>query len=80
MSMSNDHVTGNLINNKIMNLAKQIISIKPDIWDKPVLKSEYWKDETYHPSIFKFDRNTVKNNILLIRKVIKKKSPQNKTR
>ena len=55
-------------------MTKQIIFIKPDIWGETVLKSEYWKDPTYHPSLFGFNQKTIKNNILLIGKVIKKKN------
>ena len=44
------------------------------IYMKMLLKSEYWKDETYHPSLFKFNKNTIKDKILLIGKVIKKKT------
>ena len=67
------YMTGNLINKSLIDLTKQIIFIKPDIWGEAILKSEYWKDETYHPSLFKFDKNTIKNKILLIGKVIKEK-------
>ena len=71
------YITGNLINKNLINLTKQIIFIKPDIWVDAILKFEYWKDDTYHPSLFKFNKNTIKDEILLIGKVIKKKK-QNK--
>ena len=64
---------GNLINKNLIDLTKQIIFIKPDIWGDAILKSEYWKDDRYHPSLFKFNKNTIKDKILLIGKVIKKK-------
>ena len=50
------YIRGNLINKSLIDLTKQIIFIKPDIWGKAILKLEYWKDETYHPSLFKFNK------------------------
>ncbi|MCP4523562.1 MAG: hypothetical protein GY828_05060, partial [Candidatus Gracilibacteria bacterium] len=69
-------MTQNLINKSSIDMTKQIIFIKPDIWGEAVLKSEYWKDPTYHPSLFRFNQKTIKNKILLIGKVIKKKNKQ----
>ena len=72
------YITGNLINKNLINLTKQIIFIKPDIWGDAILKSNYWKDETYHPSLFKFNKNIIKDKILLIGKVIKKRTKNKK--
>ena len=70
------YMTQDLINKSSIDMTKQIIFIKPDIWGEAVLKSEYWKDPTYHPSLFRFNQKTIKNKILLIGKVIKKKNKQ----
>ena len=72
------YITGNLINKNLIDLTKKIIFIKPDIWGDAMMKSEYWKDDTYHPSLFKFNKNTVKDKILLIGKVIKKNKQKTK--
>ena len=65
-----------MANGKTTDLSKQIIFIKPHIWGESVLKTEYWKDNTYHPSLLKFDKNTMKNEILFIGKIIKKNKSQ----
>ena len=40
------YITGNLINKNLIDLTKQIIFIKPDIWGDAILNSEYWKDDS----------------------------------
>lgn len=55
------------------NLINQYIFIKPDIWGKTELEDEYWKDDDYHPSLWEVDVETMKNDVLLVGKIIKKK-------
>ena len=33
------------------DLINKIILIKPNIWGKEILKNEYWKADTYHPTL-----------------------------
>ena len=56
------------------DLIKQLIFIKPDIWGSKELKSQYWKDKDYHPTLRDIDTITMKREVLLIGKIIKQKS------
>ena len=44
-----------------------------NIWGKDKLEDEYWKDDDYHPSLWEVDVETMKNDVLLVGKIIKKK-------
>ena len=53
------------------DLVGKIICIKPNIWGQETLKNEYWKADTYHPTLTNKDVHTMDTEIFLIRKVIK---------
>ena len=53
------------------DLIDKIILIQPNIWGQDILKNEYWKANTYHPSLTNKDVHTMDTEIFLIGKVIK---------
>ena len=53
------------------DLIDKIILIQPNIWGQHILKNEYWKADTYHPSLTNKDVHTMDTEIFLIGKVIK---------
>ena len=55
------------------DLIKQLIFINPDVWGSKELNSLYWRNNDYHPSLYDFDAKTMKNEVLLIGKIIKQK-------
>ena len=60
------------------NLINNIIFVDPGIWGDDELKREYWKQNTYHPSLSKMNLDHVKKNVIFIGKIIKKKPKQKK--
>ena len=66
------HVLQDLSSNDNDNtLNGKIIFIKPNIWGEDILKNEYWKADTYHPTLRNKDVRTMNTEIFLIGKVIK---------
>ena len=55
------------------NLVDKIIFVDPGIWGDDALKSQYWKGNTYHPSLSQMSVNHVKKNTIFIGKIILKK-------
>ena len=53
------------------DLVGKIILIKPNIWGQETLKNEYWKADTYHPSLKNKDVHTMNTEIFLVGKVVK---------
>ena len=53
------------------DLIGKIILIKPNIWGQETLKNEYWKADTYHPSLKNKDVRTMDTEIFLVGKVVK---------
>ena len=60
------------------NLINSIIFVDPGIWGDDELEREYWKQNTYHPSLSKMNLDHVKKNVIFIGKIIKKNSTQKK--
>ena len=60
------------------NLINNIIFVDPGIWGDDELEREYWKQNTYHPSLSKMNLDHVKKNVIFIGKIIKKKPKQKK--
>ena len=61
-------------------LIDKIIFVDPAIWGEQVLNSQYWKGNTYHPSLSKMTVKYVKKNIIFIGKIVKKQTrKKNKT-
>ena len=61
-------------------LIDKIIFIDPAIWGEQVLNSQYWKGNTYHPSLSKMTAKYVKKNVIFIGKIVKKQTrKKNKT-
>ena len=64
-------------------LINKILLIPPNIWGNDELDNEYWKNETYHPSLKDKDVRTMETDVILIGKVIKGKKnmqPKKKTK
>ena len=55
------------------NLIGKLIFVDPGTWGDDVLRSEYWKEKTYHPSLSKMKIHDVEKNIVFVGKIIKKK-------
>ena len=55
------------------NLIGKLIFVDPGTWGDDVLRSEYWKEKTYHPSLSKMKIRDVEKNIVFVGKIIKKK-------
>jgi len=53
------------------DLINKIILVRPNIWGQDVLENEYWKADTYHPTLINKDVHTMDTEIFLIGKVIK---------
>ena len=62
------------------NLIGKLIFVDPGIWGDDALRSEYWKEKTYHPSLSKMKICDVKKNVVFIGKIIKKKASSKKRR
>ena len=52
------------------NLIGKLILVDPSIWGDNALRSEYWKEKTYHPSLSKMKICDVKKNVVFIGKII----------
>ena len=60
------------------NLICKLIFVSPSIWGDDALRSEYWKEKTYHPSLSKTKICDVKKNVVFIGKIIKNKASAKK--
>lgn len=62
------------------NLINSIIFVDPGIWGDNWLTDEYWKRTSYHPSLRKMTKDYIKENVIFVGKIIKKKSKPKKQR
>ena len=67
---------GKLLNNNDSEIIGKIVLVPPDVWGWTEKSnfSEYWKNETYDKSLHSMSIEQMKNEILLIGKIIKLKS------
>ena len=64
---------GKLLNNNDSEIIGKIVLVPPDVWGWTEKSnfSEYWKNETYDKSLHSMSIEQMKNEILLIEKIIK---------
>ena len=65
------HVLQGISSDDDDDLVGKIIFIKPNIWGQETLKNEYWKADTYHPTLKIKDVRTMDTEIFLVGKIEK---------
>ena len=65
------HVLQGISSDDDDDLVGKIIFIKPNIWGQETLKNEYWKADTYHPTLKNKDVRTMDTEIFLVGKIVK---------